>query len=135
MNKKAFTMVELLVTIIILGLVSSIAVVTYQTIMTNTSTSYFERFQDTMHAEAIMYVTKNYNSITWSNNKATISLSALQVDRIKNPINSNDYCTGSYVEVTRTHVSNVLSITYKVCLVCPNTTFKSGFNTCKTYEN
>ena len=135
MNKRGFTLIEVLAVIAIIALLLAVGVVAYSRIISRTTNEYFEKFRDTMHAEAIYYVTKHPNDINWSNNTATLSLASLAMDPIKNPKNSKDLCSNSYVTLTRSRVGNVLSITYNVCLVCPNTTFESGFNMCKTYEN
>ena len=135
MNKNGFTLVEVLAAIVIIAIIAGIGTVAYTGIMKSTSDKYFERYRDTMHAEAIYYVTNNSDDINWSENTARISLSTLKMDQISNPKNSNDLCTNSYVNLTRNRVNGVLSITYEVCLVCPNTNFDDKFELCKTYEN
>lgn len=134
MNKKAFTLVELLAVIIIISLIGGIGTIAYTNLIRKTSTDVFERYQDTMHAEAIQYVANHYGEITYTNDKTTILLANLPIDTINNPNNKSDTCinNSSYVEITRTRsTSGVLSMSYKVCLNCPS----SNFNRCKTYEN
>ena len=131
MNKDGFTLVELLCAFVIIALLAGIGVVSYTSIMNSASNSSFERYRDSMHAEAINYVSKNYNAITWNNNTARITLNQLNMVSINNPKDATDLCTTSYVDVTRNRnsSSNVLSITYNVCLKCKD------FDKCKTYEN
>lgn len=131
MNKQGFTLIELLAAIVIISLIAGIGAVAYSSVINSASNHSFERYRDSMHAEAINYVSKNYNTMSWNNNTARINLSNLKMESINNPKNQNDLCTGSYVDVTRSRnsSSNVLSITYNVCLIC------NDFNECKTYEN
>ena len=135
MNKLGFTLIEVLSAIVIIAIIAGIGTVAYTGIMTEVSNKSFERYRDTMHAEAIYYVTNHSDKINWNGDTARIMLSELKVDPINNPKNSKDFCTGSYVDITRSRTSNVLSITYRVCLVCPNTDFDSSFELCKEYEN
>ncbi len=129
MNKNGFTLVELLAAIIIVGLLSTVAVVSYTTILNNAHRKAYETYQDTMHAETITYVANYPDRITWDNNTARVLLSNLYIEPINNPKDSNDLCTGSYVDLTKTQVGNVLSVTYNVCLVC------NDYNSCKEYDN
>ena len=122
MNKNGFTLVELIAAI-------GIATVSYISILNNAQRKSYETYQDTMHAEAITYVVNYPDRITWSNDTARILLSELNINPINNPKNSDDLCANSYVDLTRTHVGNVLSVTYNVCLVC------SDYNSCKEYDN
>ena len=135
MNKHGFTLVELLATIVIIALIAGIATISYSALIHESNLSHFKRYQDTLHAEAAYYLSNNYDKVTFNSNKATLSLTTLNPDPINNPINHNDKCSSSYVEVTRTYVGSIASITYKVCIVCSNTSLPSGFDACKTYEN
>lgn len=134
MNKKAFTLVELLAVVVIIALIGGIGTIAYTNLIKKASDDAFLRYQDTMHAEAIKYLTDSYHEVTFDNNVAKIYLDDLEIDPINNPKNKDDKCLNndSYIEATRSRsTSGVLSVTYKVCLNCPN----SGFNKCKTYEN
>ena len=133
MNKKGFTLIELLAVIVIIALIGGIGTIAYTNLIKKASDDAISRYQDTMHAEAIQYLSNSYNEITYENNVATILLSNLPIDPINNPKDSNDKCLNndSYVRATRSRSSSgVLSITYEVCLKC------NGFDKqCKTYEN
>ena len=131
MNKHGFTMIEVLATIVIIAIVAGIGTVAYTTIMKEVTDKSFERYRESMHAEAIYYVTNHSDKINWNGNSARVMLSELKMEEINNPKNKNDLCTNSYVDVikTRNSTSNVLSITYNVCLKC------NDFDECKEYEN
>ena len=133
MNKHGFTLIELLATLVIIGMLAGIATVSYTSLIKQSSDTYFERYEDTMHAEAVYKLTMHYDDVTFIGDKATLTLSDLGVDPINNPDDSNDKCLNSYVEVTRTRVNGNLSMTYKVCLIC-NKYNKNG-NNCHEYDN
>ena len=130
MNKKGFTLIELLATIMIISLLAAIATVSYSLIMNRVTTKAFESYRDSMHAEAIYYVTNYPERITWTNGTSRIMLNDLNMKQINNPKKANDLCLNSYVDLTRGYSSSgVLSISYNVCLKC------NDFDECKTYEN
>ena len=133
MNKKAFTLVELLATIVIIALLAGIATVSYTALIKQSGDEVFKAYESTMHAEAVYKLTMHYNDVSFTNNKATLSLDDLEVDPINNPSNPRDKCLNSYVEVTKSYVGNVLSMHYKVCLICDN--YNSDGNNCREYEN
>ena len=139
MNKKAFTLVELLATIVIITLIGGIGTVAYTNLIQKSSDDAFKRYRDAMHAEAIYYVTNNYNDnskLNFVNGKATISFNQLQMDPIINPKDKSDKCEGSYVEVTKSYTaSGVLSMNYKVCLLCNDFEKDNPAARCKEYEN
>ena len=119
-NKQGFTLVELLATIVVLGLIAGIATVAYTGIVNDSATRVFESYEDTMHAEAVYRLTNFYSDVNFVNNKAVLYLDDLQIEPINNPKDPTDKCSSSYVEVTRTrnNANKVLSMTYKVCLKC-----------------
>lgn len=126
-NNYGFTLVELLATIVVIGLLASIGVVAYTNIIKRSQDVVFQEYQDTMKVEAEYYLIDHDISNT------TISLSDLNMEKIKNPVDSDDYCPNSYVEVTKisdeTNDYNKIHMQYKVCLIC------NSFNNCKTYDN
>ena len=131
MNKRAFTLIELLAVIVIIALLVGIGTVAYSSIADQASNKSFQSYRDTMHAEAVHYMSNNYNSVVWTNNSVTLTLSDLKIDPINNPKNKNDLCQESNVTITRSRhsVSGVLSMSYNVCLRC------NDFNECKVYDN
>ena len=131
MNKKGFTLVELLSTIIIISLISGIGVVAYNNFIKEGSDAVFESYENSMRSEAIYYITNHYSEITFVDNKVTFTPAYLKMDAINNPKNSNDKCPNSYVEATRTYVNNRPVISYKVCLICND--YNSDGSKCKTY--
>lgn len=133
MNKHAFTLIELLASIVILGLLAGIAAVSYTSIMRNSADRVYESYEDTMHAEAVYKLTMHYDKVNFTSNKATLSLRDLEVEPINNPDNPGNECLDSYVEVTRANVNGVLSFHYKVCLKCPK--HNADGNSCREYDN
>ena len=148
MNKKAFTLVELLATIVIIGLIAGIGTVAYTTLISQSETKVYEAYEDTMHAEAVYRLTMKYDTIRWTGNKVSLSLklgnyipdgekddyiNVIRIDPINNPNDSKDFCPSSYVEVTKSNVGGVSSYHYKVCLICKD--YNSDGNDCEEYEN
>ena len=132
MNKKGYTLVELMATIVIIALVSSIAVVSYNTFIKQTTTRVYETYMDTVHDEMAMYLSKNTVEIPNNGATKTFYLNNMNFTEIRNPDNTSDKCKSSdqtkdsYIEVTRSDKS-VISLKYKVCLKC------NSYNKCKEY--
>ena len=144
MNNHGFTLVELLATIVIISLIGGIGVVAYTNLIAQSGDNVFKRYEDSMHAEAVYKVKEDYYNLNFDeNNEATLNIyTDLKMDAINNPKTKSDKCPNSYVKVKRqrTEGENVLSITYKVCLICNDyrttTTNSDGTTTeCKIYEN
>ena len=136
MNKKGYTLIELLTVIVIIALIGGIGMVAYTSFQNQTAERVFETYMDSMHESAIMYFLDQKTEIpTSSNTTKTIYLSDLQIDKFNNPYEQGDYCdnTGSYVEATwqedKTSNKGISGITYKVCLNC------NRFQKCKEYTN
>ena len=135
MNNKAFTLVELLATILIISLLSGIGYITYTSVVENSRLSAFHAYEKTMHSENIALLIERVELIPSVNQTKRFSLSDIRVEPFINPKNKNDLCLDSYVDVTRTVVGNVDSFTYKVCLICPNSEYNVNGNSCETFEN
>ena len=135
MNRHGFTLVELLATIVIIALLSGIGIIAYNSVIKEASDKAFEAYRESMHGEAIYYVSNNSDKITWQNNTARLSLNDLKMDPINNPKDKNDLCQNSYVDVVRERYSGsgVLSINYTVCLICND--YNNDGTNCKTYDN
>lgn len=129
MNRKGFTLIELLATIVIISIIGGIATIAYTSFINQAADRSFKSYQDTMHAEAAYYLSNNYSKVSFVNNKARLTLSELQVDNINNPKDGSDLCLNSYVDIKRTYVGSVPSITYNVCLKCKD------YDNCREYEN
>ena len=126
MNKKGFSLVELLATIVIIALLSGIATISYSSFIKQSEDNTFERYQDTMHSEAVTYFLDNPNEIPTSSTKR-LSLAMLNTKAINNPVDKDDLCPNSYVDVTRNSSSGMISLKYNVCLKC------KAFDNCKEY--
>ncbi len=145
MNKKGFTLVELLTTLAILSIVTGIAVIAYTSIVTNSKLRVFKTYEKTMHSEAMALLVKAATDPSkaslFPRNGETIrfSLDDLGIDPIKNPRNSNDLCLTSYVDVTRNDYYNTTTKTYvdafeyKVCLICTESDYNVTGESCMLY--
>ncbi|HHT38089.1 MAG TPA: LamG domain-containing protein [Mollicutes bacterium] len=106
MNKKGFTLVELLTIIIILSVILVIVIPSISNLIRNTKVESFIKSEEQMIKAAKGYMLLNTKYIPANIGDTTeIKLSELQVDKslgtIVNPWNSNEKCTG-YVLVTKT---------------------------------
>ena len=143
MNKKGFTLVELLAVIVIISLLSSIAVISYTAFINKGKDRVYETYMDTMHAEAVIYILKNFNKITVSSTPHQLTLSELGIDPINNPNDKNDLCVNSYVEYLKNPSTDsaMQSIIYKVVLKCNDYTMKddgcrtNSGDVCKKYTD
>ena len=126
MNKKGFSLVELLATIVIIALLSGVATISYSAFIRQSENNTFERYQDTMHSEAVAYFLDNPTEIPTSSTKR-LSLAMLKTKAINNPVDKDDLCPNSYVDVTRNSSSGMISLKYNVCLKC------RAFDKCKEY--
>lgn len=116
MNNRGFSLMELLAVIVILGIVMSIAVVSYNAVVSNTETKVYKNYENSMKSGVMMYIIDNGVPAS-----GMITLEELlldkRVDYFKNP-KSNDQCLTSYVEITKNNNDNT-NLSYKVCLICP----------------
>lgn len=135
MNKKAFTLVELLATIFIIALLSGIATIAYTGVVEKGRLSSFHAYEKTMHAETMSLLLDRVELIPNVNQTKRFSLTDIGIEPFVNPKNKEDLCENSYVEVTRSIEGNVDSFTYKVCLICPDSEYNVNGNSCEIYEN
>ena len=133
MNNKAFTLVELLATIVIISLLAGIATVSYTAIIHQSSDKVFKSYEETMHAEAVYKMTMHPDKVTFTDGKAILRFDDLEIEKFNNPVDPSDACLNSYVEVTKSRVNGVLSMHYKVCLIC--NAHNSDGSKCRDYEN
>ncbi len=114
MNKKGFSLVELLAVIVILGIIASIAIVSYNALINQTETKSYKNYESSMKSSATMYILDN-------GYKDKITLAELinsdKIDEFNNP-NSDDKCLDSYVSVIKNN-NDSFDLSYKVCLICP----------------
>ena len=144
MNKSGYTMVELLAVIAIIGLLFTIATVSYSSLINKSNNTVYESYRDSMHMAIQTYVIDNPIKDISEEKDATITLQELinkkKIDYINNPKDSNDKCLNSYVDIDRKDINEVINYKYKVCLICDSyndETYHNGQtdNNCKEYIN
>lgn len=142
MNKKGFTLVEVLASLAILSFITGIAIIAYTSIVARSKLRVFKLYEKTMYAETVSLLTEaaidpSKASLFPSNNETkTFSLNDIGIEPIKNPRNKDDLCVGSYVEVKREDYNDTDSNTYvdafkyKICLICPYSDYNVTGNSC-----
>lgn len=135
-GKKAFTMVELLATITILGIVTVVAVVSVSRVMTNAKNEYYKGQEDNIILAAQSFVQNNTDRLPKSVGQTVkLPLSELVKNKyLKEAV--KDYgkqdcdMEKSYVEITKVSQKEYA---YNVFLECPN--FKASTSTGGTSES
>lgn len=133
MNKKGFTLVELLAAIAIIALLSGIAMISYSALVERSRRRSFEAYEKTMYAQAMEVLVESTldqtrpSLIPRNGESIRLDLDDLEIDPFVNPKNKNDTCPTSYVLVTRndndTSGAHVDAFDYKVCLICPDSDY------------
>lgn len=134
MNKKAFTLIELLAVVLILGMLATIATASYHKFTMKAEKESFQMAEKTLindvknaYADclgnSINAFCDNHQSFGYQNE--TVYLKDLiengYSEKIKNPYNTDSYCDEnlSYVKVTSSGVNaNNMDVSYTVCLIC-----------------
>ena len=134
MNKKGYTVIELLAVITIIGLLFSIAIVAYSGFIDKANNKVYETYIDSLHEAAVIYFTKNASNLPFNgqtkyfknscnNETDCIPFSALKIENIKNPKKESDKCLDSTITATRNDISGNISINYKVKLICNDSNY------------
>lgn len=130
MNKRGFTLVELLASIVILGILSTVAVISYRNSISNAEMTVFETYEKSLRSAADEYymnILKSSNieeikKVPKNNTTSTLKISTLinngYIDYIANPITPEDKCTDTSIYVTRHDEGSNISFEYQVCLLC-----------------
>lgn len=119
MNKKGFSLIELIVVIAIIGLLLSIAVISYTSFIKKSNDLVYETYMDEMARAATMYLIDNRII-----DEKRLSINELNINSINNPKDINDKCENdSYVLITRDDKKderdvNTIYYKYEVHLNC-----------------
>lgn len=155
LNKKGFTLVELLAVIAILGILSGFAIMAVSKYQKKATDDVYKNFIKQLKDGAINYLTSNISEIpSQKNGTITITSSDLKekgyLDDIVDPIKKTKECTGTVKVTNNGNISNQseednitydengnmiinssntknLDLKYRVCLTC------SQYSKCKEY--
>jgi len=139
-NKKGFSLIELLAVIVLLGVIGTIAVVAYNSYYDKSQVKVYQNYEEGMQEAAMEYIIDTGDMPT-ATRKLRLTLKYLVGDekynekyaipayltRFKSPRGSSDTCLDqSYVEVSQKPKQETTdgkidynkSLEYKVCLVC-----------------
>ena len=123
MNKKGFTLVELLSVIVIISILASVTTIIYANVIQKGKQGLYDNHENTLRGAAEAYLIENFDLIPNVGGSINISYQTLlnkhHIEPLKDPNGGN--CDASSVLVTRNaDVSNNYDLTYKVCLSCTN---------------
>ena len=119
-KEKGFSLVELLAVVVILGLLSTIAIIGVNAIIKNAEKNYYETQKNTLTMAAQSYAQDNRNSLPKTIGSSTeITLKTLQdkkyVDEIKNRQGATCDATKSYVKIFKYSKDGYNYTSYLVC--------------------
>lgn len=119
MNKYGYTMVELLAVIAIIGLLFTIATISYTSLIRKSNNTVYENYIYSIHEAVQTYIIDNPVE---NGKNETISLNTLisnnKIGYINNPNDNNDKCLSSYVIAKRNDKDGVINYEYDVYLIC-----------------
>lgn len=124
MKNKGFTLIELMATITLLGILVTLGIVSVSKYLQQAREGAYTDFEKTLKSAATNYLIDHTGSIPDAGGKLVIDAEKLRCDGyitpMKDPKNSDRFCnTTSYVVVERkSDVSFNMDVTYHVCLTC-----------------
>lgn len=124
MKKNGFTLVELIITIVIMGVILAVAFPSIGRLQQNNKYKKYVSYGESMVASAKLYVDQYHEDI-WGSTTAVgtkkITMEALKNSTLmKEYTDAKDTCTNGEVSVTRTGSKNNFIYTYTYSLVCFN---------------
>lgn len=137
MNKNAFTLVELLAVIVIFGIISTIAVVSYDRYIESSTKKAYEDAESTMEASAKSLLTYCMTAtlaegvcevIPSVGESIVIDLNKLVNNKFMSLVKdqkSGGTCSGKVKVSNNTSDSDNYNLEYKTCLKCSNYTSES----------
>lgn len=122
MNKNGFTLIELIATIAIMGIISMMAYPSLNRIMTQNKNKKFEQYTESLRSGAKLYV-ESYKNDLWSIEEIgtrKINYSDLKEHQMIKDYNlDNIGCNGSFINVTKQkNGENNYNYSYKVVTQC-----------------
>ncbi len=124
MNKKGYTLIELLAVIAILGILMGLAYVGVSSYLRSTTKAVIDDYEKNLKTAATNYLIKNSDMVPDVNQEVVLDAQELKdkgfLEEMMDPRNKNSSCvSGSYVKVVNKGVvSYNRDLEYKVCLKC-----------------
>lgn len=123
MNNKAFTMVELLAVVALIGILSGTAVMAVGGYINKAKQKTYENFESNMVTAAKSYLTTHTEIATIGNSTYTsdVLINEGYLEEMTDPVNKSKKCTGT-VTANGVREANAFNITftYKACITCSN---------------
>ena len=99
-NNKGFTLIEMLGTIVVLGILSTIAVLSVTKILNNSKQKAYETMSQSIYEAAMNCLIEGKCTVSTTITSATLQSNGY-LDTLKNPISSKDNCKGSVSVISR----------------------------------
>ena len=119
MNKKGFSLVEMLLVLVLIAIVSMIVLPNISKMTSSSKEKEIEGYLKLLEEDLSLYVIDKKESIVWNNNKTEITFDELKK---VNPDIKIDKCVVDKLLITREEQETVSNITYKynysICITC-----------------
>ncbi len=121
MNKKGFTLAELLAVIVVLAIVSTLAVISVNRVVESGKKGVYQNLETSLKGGTENYFIANTSHLPAVNGNKSITYTELlkgnYIDEFEDPKGGD--CSSSYVIVSRTMDKGVnFTLNYKSCVIC-----------------
>ena len=129
MNKRGFTLIEMLAVVAILGILSTIASVLVSRYLNRANTSAYDTMAQSLYESSQNYIMDHMDLL--EKTSFTINSSDLlendYIDEMKNPKNENENCTAD-ISIKNNNINNEMSnLEYTIIIKCGSKTITSKF--------
>jgi len=129
MNKKGFTLIELLAAIVIMGVLSTIAVVSTSRYLSKSEKAAYETLEKTLYGSAQNYTMDHLDILNQDGYEISSKtlINGGYIDELKDPKNNNENCTAIITVNTENNTdSRIDEIKYTIKLKCSKYTNSAG---------
>ena len=121
MNRKGFTLVELLGVIITIAILSTVAVISVNYVVQNGKKGVYQNLENTLKGAVENYLIDNSSKVPNIGGNKNITYEYLlennYIDEFDDPNGGN--CSSSYVNISRSNDNGVnYDLIYKSCVIC-----------------
>lgn len=129
MNKKGFTLIEVIAVIVILGIISTVAIPIINKYLFKARDRAYDTYVETLYNGTRIFLEKNTMEIPGNKETKTFTSQILTndgyIDPLQDPEDKRKECTGNVMVTNNTPVGTIRSnpdLTYKITLTCSRKT-------------